>query len=123
MANTSIPELTTADHIELRAGVILHVVSSTRLQSMGYIELQAGARMLKYRSPAEERLKQVEGESQVAVFDPEAGPQIHHLTRGSELRLLVGSEHEHSNPHAHTSLTRWEYEGDATELIRLWRKH
>lgn len=111
-----IPQLEDAEHLDFN-GPILHVISSNRLKSEGYLELPPGKEMPRYHRPIEERLYQVEGESLVTTFDDSGNPILHQMSRGSELRIPPGTEHIHANPYGHLSMSRWVFEGDVTEII------
>lgn len=116
------PELKGAERITLAQGAVIYILRSNRLGSAGYYELAPEARVKRTRLSLEEKLTQAEGESIVTVFDADQGPLVHHLSHGGELRILPGEDHTHMNQSGHVSLTKWEFEGDATALIDTWRR-
>ncbi len=115
-------EVKGAERIERGHGAVTHVIESNRLRSLGYYELAPEATVERTRLPLEEKLIQVEGESYVTVFDEMEGPITHHLSHGSVLKILPGEDHTHINQSGHVSWTKWEFDGDATELVNRWRR-
>jgi hypothetical protein len=116
-----IPQLKDAEHLDLN-GPVLHIVSSNRLHSEGYLELAPGREMPRHHRTVEEKLTQVEGESLVTTFDDSGNPILNQMSRSSELRIPPGTEHIHANPYGHASLTKWVFEGDVTEIIAELRR-
>lgn len=116
-----IPQLYDADHLDFD-GPIVHVVESNRLRSEGYLELPPMKELPRHHRSVEEHLVQMEGESLVTVFDEHGDPVLHHLSKGSELRIVPGAEHQHANPFGHPSITKWSFEGDVSEVIAEQRR-
>ena len=120
--SSSFPEIEDAEHIVRGQGAFIHILESNRLGSRGFYELAPDGSVERTRLPLEEKLTQIEGESIVTVYEEEQGPIVHHLSHGSELCILPGKDHIHVNQSGRLSLTKWEFEGDATALIDAWRR-
>ncbi|MEW6610052.1 MAG: hypothetical protein AB1352_00270 [Patescibacteria group bacterium] len=116
----SIPQLQDAERL-LLDGYTVYIVSATRARSEGYLELPPGKEMQRHHRPAEERLKQVEGDCVVTIFDTIGEPVVHELTRGTELIIPAMMEHVHANPYGKASLTHWQFDGDVMDVIEEQR--
>ncbi len=118
--STSIPQLQDAERLDL--GVYtLYIVSATHARSEGYLELPPGKEMQRHHRPVEERLKQIEGDSVVTVFENNGEPVVHELPRGAELNIPAVTEHIHANPYGKPSFTHWRFEGDVIDTLEEQR--
>ena len=88
------------------------VEECTRKRSRGFLALNPGASLEPHTRPVTERLEQIEGRSERVV----EGERVV-MKPGDKIEIPPGQLHVHSNPFKRKSVTRWEFDGDITEVI------
>lgn len=114
-------DLTTFDVVRFAEGTI-YLGPSDKKRSVGFLLLKPRSSLAKHNRPVEEWLVQVEGISEIILFDGNREVRRVVLQRGDTLKIPADQYHQHTNPTGEDSLTSWRFDGDIRAIIDAIRK-
>lgn len=101
----------------------VYIGPSDATVSCGYLELAPDRATNKIMRALPEHVKQIEGVSEIEIFDEDNKITIKRLEPGNTFLIPTSALHVHRNRGVVKSINYWEYQGNATTFIDQIKKH